>query len=102
MNVSHRLGFLSILFISSCSYFVTGSSDVSTGGDLIPALGESWSHSCTTSIQLNFVHVETSQNKKNIVREVNIMKSPLVKYPSKAFFTISEEGVRDLDTLKKA
>lgn len=79
-----------------------GSSDVSTGGDLIPALGESWSHSCTTSIQLNFVHVETSQNKKNIVREVNIMKSPLVKYPSKAFFTISEEGVRDLDFLKKA
>lgn len=71
----------------------TGNGDVIVSGDLIPALGESWSHACSTSLEINFVKMETRQNKRLILRELNIVKSPLVKSPSKTYFYISEEGI---------
>ena len=37
--------------------------------------------------------METRQNKRIILRELNIVKSPLVKSPSKTYFYISEEGI---------
>ena len=70
-----------------------GNGDVIVSGDLIPALGESWSHACSTSLEINFVKMETRQNKRLILRELNIVKSPLVKSPSKTYFYISEEGI---------
>ena len=65
------------------------------GSELIPALGESWAHSCSTSLQLDFVKMETFQNKRNILRELKVVKSPTIKYPSKTYFTISEKGICD-------
>jgi len=71
------------------------------GSELIPALGESWSHSCSTSLQLDFVKMETFQNKRNILRELKVVKSPIVKYPSKTYFTISEKGICDYTVKNK-
>jgi len=70
-----------------------GTGDFKFNGDLIPALGESWTHSCSTSLELNFVKINNQKSHRCILRELNVVKSPLVKYPSKAYFKITGDGI---------
>lgn len=90
-NISQKLNALA--YQRSMAIIVTNQMTTrvpSQSGDLselIPALGESWSHSCSSSIGLNFTNNAS-------VRKLNLVKSPFVK-ANEARFVITEDGIRD-------
>ena len=67
---------------------------------LVPALGESWSHCCTTSISLKYcdndrmTSVETNRDANNIVRKIQVEKSSFLA-KQEAYFVVTKQGVRD-------
>lgn len=64
----------------------TNGGDMACDGDLIPALGESWSHACPTSIHLKY----SEQSRRKLV----IVKSPSIQC-GEANFVITGDGIRD-------
>ena len=89
--------------------------DGNLGYHMTPALGDSWSHACSTRVILDFCNKETFEavNKgskgqhmaKNIslcnepihkYRRLTMVKSPRYETPSEpAIFRITSDGIRD-------
>ena len=66
-------------------------------GELIPALGESWSHACSNCVLLDYVQPKTADNKdsKRIVRSLKLIKSSKVPCSERALYCITSDGIRD-------
>jgi len=68
-------------------------------GQLIPALGDAWTHCCSTQVMLDFYNTNTDPTKKNtnkrVVRSLKITKSPFAKCTERAVYCITSDGVRD-------
>ena len=62
--------------------------------EMIPALGESWTHSCSTSIHLDFKGTDDPSKFKS-VRQLKIVKSPLVRTTENILYSITNSGIRD-------
>ena len=66
-------------------------------GEIIPALGESWSHACSNCVLLDYVQPKTADNKdsKRIVRSLKLIKSSKVPCTERALYCITSDGIRD-------
>ena len=66
-------------------------------GEIIPALGESWSHACSNCVLLDYVQPKTADNKdsKRIVRSLKLIKSSKVPCSERALYCITSDGIRD-------
>ncbi|KAJ7515045.1 hypothetical protein O6H91_23G069400 [Diphasiastrum complanatum] len=62
-----------------------------TNGEIVPALGESWSHTCTNRLILSW---------SNGCRQVHIFKSPSLPAAT-ASFAVSADGIRDVESSKR-
>ena len=71
--------------------------------ELIPALGESWSHSCSSSIHLDFrkggSEINANYSVKDTVRELRLSKSPRVMGSKSGgvYFCVTKDGIRDIE-----
>ena len=71
-------------------------------GELIPALGESWSHACSNCLLLEYVQPKTAtavhiENSKRVVRSLKLIKSSKVACNGHALYCITSDGVRDTE-----
>ena len=71
-------------------------------GELIPALGESWSHACSNCVLLEYVQPKTAtavqiENSKRVVRSLKLIKSSNVACNGHALYCITSDGVRDTE-----
>ena len=65
------------------------------GMKLVPALGESWAHSVTSRLIVDFYHSHASESSIGEVRTCSLVKSPH-KPNGKVLFMITDKGIRGL------
>ena len=74
--------------------------DNSGEGEIIPALGESWSHACSTSICLELKEdikdMETEMPFKKLSRVLKIVKSPIVRNIVDVIYEVTASGIREV------